>query len=100
MGRLYCHHCMRFYYALVISAGFGCPFCRRSLDEYEPHHVLRGRCCSGGCRTHLVVTFEPTSGPVGEPRCPVCFACWSYLKPIERDGILYEPVIRRDREPD
>jgi hypothetical protein len=97
MARLYCHYCTRFYWAPVISASIGCPRCRRSLEAFEPHHVLRGRVCPGGCGAALVVTFEPAAGTPGVPLCPVCRTPWTSIPTLVRDGVTYQPVIRRDR---
>ena len=95
MGRVYCHYCTRFLYMPLAGVGFGCPICRRSFEAFEPHHVLRGRCCPGNCGADLVVTFEPVTSTPGEPLCPVCFTAWR-TRTIERDGVVYEPVVRRD----
>ena len=96
MATLFCHWCERFYSAPLFTVLVGCWRCRRPLDQYEPHHVLRGRQCRGGCGTRLVVTFEPSENPAGTPLCPRCLTPWSSLKAIERDGIRYEPILRVD----
>ncbi len=97
MARIYCHHCRVFYYATVMTLPY-CARCRCSVEEFEPHHVLRGRCCPGGCGADLVVTFEPVTGIAGTALCPLCHAAWD-VPTLVRDGITYEPVVRLDMLP-
>jgi len=90
--KMYCHWCKHFIYAPPIIPH--CPLCKGMLETFEPHHILRGRCCPGGCQADLTVIFRRTTTP-GKPRCPVCSAVWP-IRPIERNGITYQPVVRRD----
>lgn len=90
--KLYCHHCKRFIYAPPIIPH--CPLCKSMLDTFEPHHVLRGRCCPGDCGSDVIVIFRPTTNTPAQPRCPVCSAVWP-TRPIERSNVIYEPVVRR-----
>ncbi len=94
MSRIYCHHCRQFYWATVMTLPY-CVRCGRSLEEFEPDHVLRGRCRPGGCAARLVVTFEPVTDEPGDPLCPICFTPWR-VPTLARDGVTYEPVVRLD----